>query len=312
MRVLMVGRRRSVAFEDLKRYWGDVVFARPPRVPLGRYDLVVAQEPTPRVGAPAWLAARASRARLVVEVHGDYLDALPRAQRALALQLIRRADCVRAVNSSIAAKLRAHGAKKVLLIPSIYVDLTLFKPLKPHGLRPKRIIYAGRFVEEKNLDALIEAFRRVQREVEDAYLTLVGDGPLRPSLERLLKPLRNAEIRPWLPARSLPELYSDSAVFALASKYEGGPRAVFEAGACLTPFASTRVGILAETARHGVHGFFADDPGSLAERIAELLADTGLRERMGRELRRLVEERFEWGAAVRRYAEAYLKLLEGG
>lgn len=316
MRVLMVGRERSIAFKDLKRYWGEVVFATPPRIPLGRYDLVVAQEPTLRVGVPAYLASRPVDAKLVIEVHGDYLPYLPAYARAVASFLLKRADYVRAVNHSIAWRLREHGVENVLVIPSIYIDLELFRPLKPHSLRPKRVIYAGRFTREKNLSMVVEAFKIVLEEVGDAVLTLVGDGPQRSFLDGLVRSLgleSFVEINRWVPRERLPEFYSDSAVFVLASRYEGGPRAVFEAGACSTPFVSTRVGILAETARHSVHGFFVDepDPYALAEYIIKLLRDPRLRERMGGELRRFVEERFEWGKAVRRYAEAYMLVLRG-
>jgi len=51
MRVLMLGRAKSIAFEELEKYWGEVIYS-PPRVFVGDYDLVVGQEPTLRVGLP--------------------------------------------------------------------------------------------------------------------------------------------------------------------------------------------------------------------------------------------------------------------
>jgi len=314
MRVLMVGRSRSMAFQDLQRYWGEVVFAKPPRIPLKRYDLVVAQEPTLRVGLPAYLCARATGAKLVVEVHGDYLGFLSKSQRALALRLIRKADYVRAVNRSIAESLRRVGARNILLIPSTYIDIRLFKPMRLHPQRPRSVMYAGRLTPEKNLHLLLSAFKRVLSEVEDATLTIVGDGPEKPSIAKAIKDLgleSSARMLPWVPRERLPELYNEAAVFALTSDYEGGPRALFEAGACCTPFVSTRVGIAVEVAEHGVHGFFADaDPNEIAEYLTDLLLDPGLRQEMGDRLRRLVEERFEWSKAVERYAKAYQSLLE--
>ena len=86
----------------------------------------------------------------------------------------------------------------------------------------------------------------------------------------------------------------------------------FEAGACHTPFVSTPVGILAEVARNGVHGFFAKKPHAIAERMIEMIQDPGLRERLGENFRRLILKSFEWHKTVKYYAESYLRLLKAG
>ena len=67
MRVLMIGRSKSIAFEDLRKHWGEVDFARPPRIPIGAYDLVIAQEPTLRIGVAAWLAATVAARGVTLE-----------------------------------------------------------------------------------------------------------------------------------------------------------------------------------------------------------------------------------------------------
>ncbi|MDW7977461.1 MAG: hypothetical protein RMH74_01510 [Candidatus Caldarchaeum sp.] len=76
MRVLMVGRRPSVALEELRRHWGYVEVSTNPLTPkLRRYDLVIAQEPTLRIGFPSLLQHKLSRAVFICEVHGNYLQA---------------------------------------------------------------------------------------------------------------------------------------------------------------------------------------------------------------------------------------------
>ncbi|RLG06185.1 MAG: hypothetical protein DRN59_03430, partial [Thaumarchaeota archaeon] len=76
----------------------------------------------------------------------------------------------------------------------------------------------------------------------------------------------------------LVKMYNDAAILAITSHYEGEPRVTFEAGACHTQFVSTPVGILAEAARDGVHGFFAKKTQVIAERMIEMIQDLGLRE----------------------------------
>ncbi|MDW8045600.1 MAG: glycosyltransferase family 4 protein, partial [Nitrososphaerota archaeon] len=93
-------------------------------------------------------------------------------------------------------------------------------------------------------------------------------------------------------------------------KYEGGPRVAFEAGACYTPFVSTRVGILTEMVPNGVGGFYVNEhPKEIAKKISILLLDSKLRQRMGENLREIVLKNFEWNTSIKRYAEAYLKIF---
>ena len=314
MRVLMLGRSPSIALEDLRKYWGEVDVATPPIIPKKRYDLVVAQEPTPRIGVPAYLLAKAMGAKLVVEVHGDYLAYLSASRRIIAMLILRKADYVRAVNHTIARKLRSMGVGNILVIPSIYVNVKLFKPTQPHNRRPKTIIYAGRFTAEKNLPLILQTFAQTLKEEQDSSLLLVGKGSKKQEVLALAERMRvrkRMKIISWVPQHKLPILYNNSSIFLLTSRYEGGPRAVFEAGACWTPFVSTRVGILAETAQHGVHGFFAEpEVEDLAEKILNLLENPQKRQMMGEAMRKLVLDKFEWSKATRKYAEAYLSLLK--
>ena len=311
----MIGRSKSIAFEDLRKHWGEVDFARPPRIPIGAYDLVIAQEPTLRIGVAAWLAAMLCGAKFAVEVHGGYLEYLSSIQKAASLLVLREADLVRAVNSEIARQLRGIGLRNVLVIPSIYVKTSIFKPIKKHRGRGKVVIYAGRFAPEKNLPLLIKAFKLVLAKEPSAKLMLIGKGPEKPLLLKIIKEQGIEErvtlVDKWISPEELARYYNEAAVFALTSLYEGGPRAICEAGACETPFVSTPVGILPEVVKDGVGGFFVKrrDPHELAEKIVTLLQDQELRREMGENLREIVIQNFEWDKAVRRYAESYLSLL---
>ncbi|MEM2556708.1 MAG: hypothetical protein QW720_02825, partial [Candidatus Caldarchaeum sp.] len=99
MRVLMVGRKPSIALDELRKYWGTVEVATGFFTPrLTRYDLVIAQEPTVKIGLPALLQAKLSNALLVTEVHGDYLSGnfLPWKDRLFAWFALKASDFVRA------------------------------------------------------------------------------------------------------------------------------------------------------------------------------------------------------------------------
>jgi len=312
MKVLMIGRSRSIAFDDLRKYWGDVDFAKPPHIPLRRYDLVIGQEPTPRIGIPAYLAARLMGAKLVMEVHADYIhSALSPLQKLIAIRLLRRCDLVRAVSGKIARELEELGVGNVAMIPSIYIKTGVYRPLKSHQEREPIILSVGRLVRQKNFPLLLKAFKVLVKEVPEARLIIVGRGPLE---NEILERVRRLDLRDsfrlvkrWLSEEDLVKMYNDAAILAITSYYEGGPRVAFEAGACHTPFVSTPVGILAEIAKNGVHGFFAESVEEFAEKMITLLQNPEMRERMGETFRKVIAERFEWDHVVRVYAESYLR-----
>jgi len=313
----MMGRKPSVALEELARIWGEARFAKPHHIPTRRYDLVVAQEPTARVGLPSLVASKLSAAALACEVHGDYLGAgfLPAKDRIVAPLILRSADFVRAVNRRIASRLRSMGLEKVVIIPSVYVKLDVFRPTTNPEERSPVVVAAGRMSREKGLDLLLQAFSLVLREVPDAELRLLGDGP---ELDRLVKVAQrlglSKALRPsrrWLTHAELAEQYNQAAVYACTSLFEGGPRTVFEAAACLTPTVSTFVGIIPEVFSEDSSVLFVKrrDPRELADKLLALITDPARRKTIASNAREIVMREFEWGKAVQRYAETYASLV---
>jgi glycosyltransferase involved in cell wall biosynthesis len=59
------------------------------------------------------------------------------------------------------------------------------RPMRPPLSAPPRVVFAGRLAPEKGVDRLLRVFARVRELVPDAVLEILGDGPLRASLETL-------------------------------------------------------------------------------------------------------------------------------
>lgn len=307
----MVGRSKSIAFNELQRYWGEVSFVKPPQlVKPKKYDIVIGQEPTLRIGVYAYLLSKITGGKLVLEVHADYLESgLTPLQKRIAEYLLTRSSLVRAVSWKIAEDLKKLDVKNIVMIPSIYVKTDVLRPLKNHSSRKPLILSVGRLVEQKNLPLLLHAFKKVEEEIPEAELLIHGRGPKEKEIVYLARKLGLKNFRlitEWLPEEELVYLYNEAALLVITSRYEGGPRVAFEAGACNTPFLSTRVGILVEVAQHGIHGFFAERVEEFSEKIITLIQDSELREKMGQNFRKLVIEEFEWSKAIKRYAECYL------
>ena len=97
---------------------------------------------------------------------------------------------------------------------------TKFYTSPTHSLQKKvhrKIIFVGRFVEEKNIYFLVEAFKKVNKQLINKWnLTLVGHGDLTSDLIDDLE----IEIFPFLPPQSLKEIAQEVDIFCLPSIYE--------------------------------------------------------------------------------------------
>ncbi|HEX8065102.1 MAG TPA: glycosyltransferase family 4 protein [Thermoleophilaceae bacterium] len=137
---------------------------------------------------------------------------------------------------------------------------------------------------QKAVHVFLEAAPLVLERVPDAQLAVVGDGDLREELERRAGELGVADRVRFL--RFLPPASRQLAsvdVFVLPSAWEAFPISVLEAMACGVPTVATDVGGTAEALDDGVTGLLCPpgDPPALADRVARLLGDPSLRERMG-------------------------------
>jgi glycosyltransferase involved in cell wall biosynthesis len=189
--------------------------------------------------------------------------------------------------------------------------------------RRRGIVFVGRLTPHKGVDRLIEALP------EDAELRVVGSAghdanpPERdyPALLRRLAAQRRVEFLGPVADADLPTLYRQARAVALPSVHRtcyGRDVAVsellglaaIEAMASGTPVVASRIGGLPEVVENGVTGFLVE-PGDVAElrsRLAEILADPELGERLGRNGRERVVETFTWDACAERCLAAYSEL----
>jgi glycosyltransferase involved in cell wall biosynthesis len=143
------------------------------------------------------------------------------------------------------------------------------------------IVSVGRLASQKDPMTLLDAARRLAA----GTVVLVGDGPLRPTAERYVRRhgLQDRVILAGM-RRDVASILAVSDVFVLASRWEGLPLAIIEAMMAGLPVVATRVGGVPELVEDGVTGVIVPprDSEALAAALRRLLADPGLRSRMGR------------------------------
>lgn len=135
------------------------------------------------------------------------------------------------------------------------------------------VISVGRLDRQKDPELLFAAFARLVAEGRDLIWLAVGDGALKPGLQRLVE---EAGLRSRVrfvglqsPA-SIARLLAASDVFALSSAYEGMPMAVLEALGTGLPVATTDVGEVRRVVKPGWNG--AISAGHEAEAFAACMA----------------------------------------
>jgi len=139
------------------------------------------------------------------------------------------------------ASMFPQAAGRFVAVPNAYIPNELFAAPLPKAAptgRGPRLLTLARMMPQKRLDVMLRAFAKLER--SDARLTILGDGPLRPSLEDLARTLGIAERveMPGFVEDVLPAL-RNADLFLLSSDYEGLPAAVIEALACNVPVVTT-------------------------------------------------------------------------
>ena len=175
------------------------------------------------------------------------------------------------------------------------------------------LLHVGRFAPEKNHLLLIEAFALALKEYPTMQLWLVGDGALRPAVERLVKEKGLDKMVLFIGViPNVADFLADCDLFVLSSDWEGFGIVIAEAMAAGKPVIATAVGGVPELVEDGVTGILVPsrDPQALAQAILRLVKDPDLRQRMGKAAQERALERFDIARTAREYEALYLKLLE--
>lgn len=156
------------------------------------------------------------------------------------------------------------------------------------------IVCISRLTAEKGVHDLIEAWARYLSN-QDTMLTIVGDGPERPRLERMARGCRNVRFTGLVSGATVADHLASSIALVVPSRcYEVSPRVIAEAYAAGTPVIAPRLGGLAELVMDGRTGL-STVPGSatsLARAIEQMIALPGLARSLGAGARAFFEAEF--------------------
>lgn len=228
-----------------------------------------------------------------------------------------------------AIELRLVSPEKALSLGngSCGVDVEHFTPANRGGEKVARlrqmlalsgseivIGFVGRFVKDKGMRELVEAFRELSASRPDLRLLLVGDfeggDPVEGEVRRYIES-NPAVLRPGFVADTAP-YYSLMDVFVLPTHREGFPGVPLEAQACEVPVVTTNATGAVDSVRDGITGLIVpvNDAGALTRAIESLLRNPGVRAEMGRAGRKWMQHDFRPEVIWQAHADMYREMLQ--
>lgn len=160
-----------------------------------------------------------------------------------------------------------------------------FSKIPAEGPQPDGncIICVARLHEEKGIDVLIRACRRLKDDRVDFKCLTAGEGTARQDLEKLIRDLELENDVKLLGNQTHDQIFGllrRAKVKVLSSRSEGIPVSLMEAMAFRVPVIATNICGIPELIEDGESGFLvpAGDDRDLAEKIKEILENKGLRD----------------------------------
>ncbi len=316
----------SDAIETLVRSWRpDVIHAHSPVL-----NAIAAQRVARRHAIPMLYEIRAFWEDAAVG-NGTGTEGSPRywLTRQLESHAVRAADAVAVICEGLKDDLIARGvARDKIIVSPNGVDLDQFGTPAPRdpalttrlGLEDAEVVgFIGSFYDYEGLDDLIAAMPRLVEARPAAKLLLVGGGPREDALRAQAAASRCADRIVFVgrvPHDKVEDYYAQIDVLAYPRKAMRltelvTPLKPLEAMAQGRLVAASSVGGHRELIEDGVTGtlFAPDDPASIADALAALLADRSGWDARRAVARAFVERERNWSSNILRYEPVYQRLL---
>lgn len=308
LRALRPGGRQGFGF-----LWAAVRHVRK-MVRDGSYDLVTVQDPF-LCGLVAVLAGGHLRSRFVVQDHSGAFARRPfgwkeRLLRPFAFWLVRSADAVRTVSERGRQGLVRAGvdARRINVISVPAFDI----PTQERSPRRHHIVTIARASKEKGLDVLLRAFVNIKAATPDATLTIIGDGPELPALQRLTETLGIGSSVAFAGEKAVGDLspmLATADVYVQPSRFEGWGMAVCEAAELALPIVMTDVGLAGEVIKSHASGLVVppDDADALTSAVLHLFRSPEEAKRFGEAARVAVRALPRRETQISNVREAYIE-----
>jgi colanic acid/amylovoran biosynthesis glycosyltransferase len=186
-----------------------------------------------------------------------------------------------------------------------------------------QFVQAGRLIEKKGLPVTLRAFSTFLKQYPNAMLTIAGEGPLLPELQKFAGELGitdRVSFTGFVSQEQLREIYYRSHIFLHPSQtgrdgnQEGIPNSMLEAMATGLPVFATEHGGIPEAIENGVNGVLVPErhDEALARALLSAAQDPGFLSRIGHAGSNAVRKIFDLSTQAQRLEEIYLRVIGRG
>ncbi|MCW4051117.1 MAG: N-acetyl-alpha-D-glucosaminyl L-malate synthase BshA [Candidatus Bathyarchaeota archaeon] len=229
---------------------------------------------------------------------------------------VEAADAVTAVSKFMAdeAKQNLGISHEIRVIPN-FVDTEKFSPASCEVIDVKKdtnpeivVTHVSNFRPVKRIQDLIYAMCIITKDLPNAKLILIGDGPDRHKVERLIDRMdlrKNISLTGY--RSDVPELMRCADALVLCSETESAPLTILEAMSTGLPVVATKVGGVPEIVQDGKNGYLVPvkHPEEIAARLLDLASDRGKTAKMSENARKTVLEKYSTNKVVKQYMDVY-------
>ena len=201
-----------------------------------------------------------------------------------------------------------------VLIPGDGVDLERFVPQpEPDGV--PLVIFAGRLLWTKGVREFVQAAKLLRNHRTSARFVLVGNtddaNPGSIPVSEVRSWVESGVVEWWGHRDDMPAVFAQASLVCLPSYGEGAPNALIEAAACGRAIVASDVSGCRDVVRHGENGLLVPVRNSriLADALAMLIEDSGLRARMGARGRDIAVREFSVDIVLNQILSVYRELL---
>ncbi|OIO19925.1 MAG: hypothetical protein AUJ23_01230 [Candidatus Magasanikbacteria bacterium CG1_02_32_51] len=174
-----------------------------------------------------------------------------------------------------------------------------------------RLMFVGRLAEPKRPEMIIEVIGNFEKEIQDKIqLTIIGDGKKKEFLQNLAKEKKVDVIFAGNLERNkvIDELVK-SDIFVFVSAWEGFPYTILEAMSVGLPVIASNVGGISEVVDNTVGRLVENGSIQIAQALLELINNPELRWKLGKNGRKLIENKFSLEKMLKETEKIYKEVL---
>jgi len=297
-------------------------------------DIVHAHFSTPPGEIAALRYTKKKKVPFILTYHGDWQESFGGFVRRMALsfynkylldKVLSRADIIISPSEYYIDESRFLGEyrDKVVVIPNGINVEDFDIPLSKEECRRRLglpvdkniILFVGNLTPYKGPEVLVKAMQKIAKEVPDTELVFVGSGKMRDELGKLAEKIgikNHLKFAGFVEESMKPLYYKAADIFALPSTLntEVFPIVLLEASAAGLPMVVSDLNTFKCIIEEGYNGLFTKrgDEKSLADAIVYLLENEDIREKMGKNARKKVED-YSWDRIAKETEKVYYEVL---